>query len=139
MINEDAGIIPAELLKGMLEGLSDGIVLTDNQEQVTFINKSAVRILGCREQIDEQDQITFSEICSLLNLRTGQRYASPLEQVINEKEDEILLVSHSAVIRGLMTYLAGIPFEDMMQFKIPNLSVYEVDSDEINRCIQQGK
>ena len=38
MINEDAGIIPAGLLKGMLEGLSDGIVLTDSQEQVTFIN-----------------------------------------------------------------------------------------------------
>ena len=99
MINEDAGIIPAELLKGMLEGLSDGIVLTDNQEQVTFINKSAVRILGCREQIDEQDQITFSEICSLLNLRTGQRYASPLEQVINEKR-VVGLARNIGIFRG---------------------------------------
>lgn len=56
-----------------------------------------------------------------------------LKVVINEEEEEILLVSHSAVIRGLMTYLAGIPFEEMMQFKIPNLSVYEVNSEEIRK------
>jgi PAS domain-containing protein len=54
MINEDASSIPVKLLQGMLEGMSDGIVLTDSQEQVTFINQSAVRILGCREQIDGQ-------------------------------------------------------------------------------------
>lgn len=62
-----------------------------------------------------------------------------LQKVIHEQEEEVLLVSHSAVIRGLMTYLSGTPFEDMMQFKIPNLSVYEVDSDEISRYILQDK
>ena len=66
-----------------------------------------------------------------------ERLLLALQKVINEQDEEVLLVSHSAVIRGLMTYLSGTPFEDMMQFKIPNLSVYKVDSDEIDRCILQ--
>lgn len=61
------------------------------------------------------------------------RLLAALEKVMNEEEEEVLLVTHSAVIRGLKTYLAGIPFEDMMQFKIPNLSVYEVDSEELRK------
>ena len=68
-----------------------------------------------------------------------ERLLLALQKVIGEQDEEVLLVSHSAVIRGLMTYLSGTPFEEMMQFKIPNLSVYEVDSDEINRCILQDK
>lgn len=99
MINENASSIPVKLLQGMLEGMSDGIVLTDSQEQVTFINQSAVRILGCREQIDGQGQISFHEICSLLNLRTGQRYASPLEQVIHENR-VVGLSRNIGILRG---------------------------------------
>ena len=51
MINEDAAIIPTKLLQGMLEGVGDGVVLTDIHEQITFINKAAVRILGCCEKM----------------------------------------------------------------------------------------
>jgi probable phosphoglycerate mutase len=73
-------------------------------------------------------------------IRDGESYQIMLDRlfaalgkVINEREEEVLLVTHSAVIRGLMTYLAGVPFEDMMQFKIPNMSVYKVNSEEIRK------
>lgn len=61
------------------------------------------------------------------------RLFAALDKVLHEEDEEVLLVTHSAVIRGLMTYLAGVPFEEMMQFKIPNLSVYEVDSEELRK------
>lgn len=85
MINEDAAIIPTKLLQGMLEGVGDGVVLTDIHEQITFINKAAVRILGCCEKMEGRHSISFDEICPLFNLRTGQKFTSPLRQAMREK------------------------------------------------------
>lgn len=67
----------------------------------------------------------------------GESYQDMIERVlaaihkIIEKENEhenVVIVTHSAVIMCLMCYITNTPFEDMMKFITDNTAITEIDS-----------
>ena len=58
------------------------------------------------------------------------RLLPTLDAILNENSGNILMVSHSAVIMTLMTYLYDTPFEDMARnYKTENTGVVEIDRE----------
>ncbi len=56
------------------------------------------------------------------------RLLPTLDAILNENSGNVLMVSHSAVIMTLMTYLYDTPFEDMARnYKTGNTGVVEID------------
>lgn len=55
--------------------------------------------------------------------------ASLYKIVIENSGDDVVIVTHSAVIMCLQCYLTNTPFEEMMRFKTENTSITEIDSD----------
>lgn len=83
MEREAQELIPGDVLHGLLGSLGDGLILTDLDERVTYINKTAKRILGC-ERMDVIGR-EFAEVCPLVNLKTCFPFASPLRTAIREQ------------------------------------------------------
>lgn len=66
----------------------------------------------------------------------GEAYQDMLDRVltsickiINENCDDVLIVTHSAVIMCLQCYITNTPFNEMMKFKTDNTAITEIDSD----------
>lgn len=58
------------------------------------------------------------------------RLLPTLDAILNENLGNVLMVSHSAVIMTLMTYLYDTPFEDMARnYKTGNTGVVEIDQE----------
>lgn len=73
------------------------------------------------------------------NTPDGESYQDMLERVlkainkiINENNDDVVIVSHSAVIMCLQCYVTNTPFNDMLKFKTPNANITEIDSNLFN-------
>ena len=78
-----AGVRP-ELFRGMLDDIGDGIIMTDRHERILYINKAAVRILGVDGNLPEG--ASFSEVCPLVDLSTGEPFPSPLRQAMDTEK-----------------------------------------------------
>lgn len=90
-------VIPAEFLAGMLGGVGDGVILTDLDEKVIYLNQSAKRIIGWENK--SCAGLQFSAICPLVNLRTGAKYINPLAKVV-AYECSVGLARNVGIYRG---------------------------------------
>ncbi len=70
------------VLQGLLGGIGDGVILTDTEERVTYLNAAAARILNCSPKLE--GNVHFYDICPLVNLKTGIRFESPLRRALQE-------------------------------------------------------
>ncbi|CUU48989.1 histidine phosphatase family protein [Clostridium beijerinckii] len=57
-----------------------------------------------------------------------ERVLPVMHKIINENSEDVLIVTHSAVIMSIQCYLANTPFEEMIKFKTDNTSITEIDS-----------
>jgi alpha-ribazole phosphatase len=58
-----------------------------------------------------------------------QRVLTAIRKIINENYDDVVIVTHSAVIMCIQCYITNTPFDEMMKFKTDNTSITEIDSD----------
>ena len=58
-----------------------------------------------------------------------QRVLTSIHKIINENCDNVVIVTHSAVIMCIQCYLSNTPFDEMTKFKTDNTSITEIDSD----------
>ncbi|AGX44410.1 histidine phosphatase family protein [Clostridium saccharobutylicum] len=58
-----------------------------------------------------------------------QRVLTSMHKIINENNDDVVIVTHSAVIMCIQCYLTNTPFNEMTKFKTDNTSITEIDSD----------
>ncbi|WP_270568014.1 histidine phosphatase family protein [Clostridium beijerinckii] len=57
-----------------------------------------------------------------------ERVLPVMHKIINENSEDVLIVTHSAVIMSIQCYLTNTPFEEMIKFKTGNTSITEIDS-----------
>jgi alpha-ribazole phosphatase len=58
-----------------------------------------------------------------------ERVLAVIHKIINENCEDVVIVTHSAVIMSIQCYITNTPFDEMMKFKTDNTSVTELDSD----------
>ena len=57
-----------------------------------------------------------------------KRVLKAINKIIDENTDDVVIVSHSAIIMGLQCYVTNTPFNDMLKFKTKNANITEIDS-----------
>lgn len=57
-----------------------------------------------------------------------KRVLKAIKKIIAENNDDVVIVSHSAIIMGLQCYVTNTPFNDMLKFKTKNANITEIDS-----------
>ena len=60
------------------------------------------------------------------------RVLKAIHKIINENNENVVIVSHSAVIMCLQCYVTNTPFNDMLKFKTKNANITEIDSNSFN-------
>lgn len=80
LVEGKEGHVPTAFLTGMLGSVGDGIVITNLNGLVMYINPSALQILG--RDVSECNGQPFTSVCPLQNLKTHEPFPSPLPQVI---------------------------------------------------------
>lgn len=60
------------------------------------------------------------------------RVLKAIHKIINENNENVVIVSHSAVIMCLQCYVTNTPFNDMLKFKTKNANITEIDSNLFN-------
>lgn len=60
-----------------------------------------------------------------------QRVLTSIYKIIDENCDDVVVVTHSAVIMCLQCYLTDTPFDKMTKFRAENTSITEIDSNLI--------
>jgi len=58
-----------------------------------------------------------------------ERVLTSIYKIINENCDDVVIVTHSAVIMCLQCYITNTPFDEMMKFKTDNTAITEIDSE----------
>ncbi|MGX7394685.1 histidine phosphatase family protein [Carnobacterium mobile] len=58
-----------------------------------------------------------------------QRVLASIHKIINENSENVVIVTHSAVIMCVQCYLTNTPFDKMTNFKTSNTSITELNSD----------
>ena len=61
-----------------------------------------------------------------------ERVLKAIHKIINENNEDVVIVSHSAVIMCLQCYVTNTPFNDMLKFKTKNANITEIDSNLFN-------
>ncbi|MBR0284443.1 MAG: PAS domain-containing protein, partial [Selenomonadaceae bacterium] len=72
-----------DMLQALLGDIGDGIVLTDREEKVLYLNRAAKRILSYQGKVG--GDLYFDEICPLVNLKTRKAFDSPLQIAMRER------------------------------------------------------
>lgn len=67
-------------LHELLGDIGDGVILTDTEEHVLYLNEAAKQILSFRGTLCGED--LFKDVCPLLNLVNGKSFESPLQQAM---------------------------------------------------------
>lgn len=63
-----------------------------------------------------------------------------LEKILASEREDVVVVSHSAILMALRCYLKGLPFEEMAKrFKTQNTEVVEIDATEVREAILRYK
>lgn len=57
-----------------------------------------------------------------------ERVLKAINKIISENTDDVVIVSHSAIIMGLQCYVTNTQFNDMLKFKTKNATITEIDS-----------
>lgn len=60
-----------------------------------------------------------------------ERVLSAIHKIINTNSDDVVIVTHGAVIMCLQFYITNTPFNELMKFKIDNTTITEFNSDEL--------
>lgn len=69
-----------------------------------------------------------------------KRTLEAMEYIMKRENGDVLVVTHSAVIMALRCYIAGLPFEEMVQkFKAKNAEVVMIESFKILDAIHRFK
>lgn len=64
------------------------------------------------------------------------RTLGALAAILKRETEDVLVVTHSAVVMALRCYIAGLPFEEMVkQFRTRNAEVVEIDAEEVREAI----
>ena len=58
-----------------------------------------------------------------------KRVFAAIKNIIKENREDVVIVTHSAVIMSIRCFLTNTPFDEMTKFKTENTSITEVDSD----------
>jgi probable phosphoglycerate mutase len=58
-----------------------------------------------------------------------ERVLTAIHNIISENYDDVVIVTHSAVIMCLQCYITNTPFDEMTIFKTDNTSITEIDSE----------
>lgn len=58
-----------------------------------------------------------------------KRVLNALHKIIDENNEDVAIVTHSAVIMCLQCCLTNTPFNEMKKFKPENTSIIEIDSN----------
>ncbi|MGB4660358.1 MAG: histidine phosphatase family protein [Mobilitalea sp.] len=65
-----------------------------------------------------------------------ERLIPSLKRIITIEKDDVLVVTHSADIMVLLSYINEIPFSEMAEYyKMENTAMIEIDSKEIDRLM----
>lgn len=70
------------------------------------------------------------------------RTLEALADIMRREAEDVVVVSHSAVIMALLCYLAGAPFEEeimIARYKLNNVEIAEVESEKIQLAIERFK
>ena len=94
-----------QVLQGLLGGIGDGVILTDREERVFYINRAAARILSRPAHMRGKPQ--FSEICPLVNLKTGMPFENPLRKAMEEEAPVGLARDVGLLLREGSKYLSA--------------------------------
>ena len=70
-------------LDGFFGSLSDGFILTDIAANVVYMNSAAKTLLKVPEN---PVGVPFNEICSLVNLKTGEPFEPPIKRAIEKQK-----------------------------------------------------
>ncbi len=84
-----------ELLTVTLRSIGDAVITTDIEGRVTFLNRMAEKLTGWSDQ--EAKGKSSQEVFNIINEKTGERCASPVQRVI-ELGRIIGLANHTALI-----------------------------------------
>src|SRR5690606_30965538 len=71
-----------ELLRTTLQSIGDGVVTTDQEGNITSMNKVAVGITGWREE--EAKNKPFEQIFRLISEETREKVENPVEKVLKD-------------------------------------------------------
>lgn len=83
----DMSQITPQMLRGMLGSLGDGVILTAADEKIIYLNASAQKILSLADSAaDELTGELFGSVCPLVNIRTGEPFASPLAEAMRTRK-----------------------------------------------------
>lgn len=63
-----------------------------------------------------------------------QRTISSIHAIIDKNRDDVIIVTHGAVIMCLQCYLNNTPFDEMAKYHTDNASIIEIDSDLLTHC-----
>lgn len=89
-----------------------------------------------REQYPERYAI-WHEDRRYTNSINGESYNDMLERVLPalqqlaSSDKDVAVVTHSAVIMALMCYINNTPFEQMLSYKVKNVSITVIDSSQL--------
>ena len=79
----ELGMLGRNTLQGLLGDIGDGVILTDAEERVVYLNRAARQILSCNKLTPGT---LFKDICPLLDLASGRTFESPIRQAIRERK-----------------------------------------------------
>lgn len=66
------------------------------------------------------------------------RTLAALDEILNRETQDVLIVTHSAVLMAVRCYLAGLPFEEMVRrFKTKNTELVKIEEEEIRQAIRR--
>ena len=107
MVMDDSAVgrIQHDILQGLLGGIGDGVILTDRKERVTYLNTAAARILNCSPQME--GDVYFSDVCPLVNLKTGKPFENPLRRALREDTSVGLARNVGVMLQGGPAYLSA--------------------------------
>ena len=90
-------LLTPEVLQCLLGNIGDGIILTDRDERVTFLNPAAARILGCEGE--DVRGMHCMAVCPFVKLDTGRLYKDPLKKAM-EGRSSVGLSRDIGIYRG---------------------------------------
>ena len=73
-------LMTPEILQGLLGSIGDGVILTDREERVTFLNPAAARILGCEGE--DVRGMPCMAVCPFVKIDSGRLYKDPLKKAM---------------------------------------------------------
>ena len=83
MLEKEKQELQSQVLQGLLGDVGDGVILTDTEEHIRYMNEAAARILGC--QVETAVGRRFPSVCQLVNVKTGRVFHDPLEQAMRKR------------------------------------------------------